>query len=98
MTADNSDSGSCTFVRSDGTKCPGVIEAEGGAFCFWHDREVSKEGNDVKARLEEWAESGESMEGFVLRFAHLEGVHLNSSTGRDLRGANLFRLALQGAH
>ncbi len=30
--------------------------------------------DDVKACLEEWVEGGESMEGFVLRYAHLEGI------------------------
>ena len=97
MTDEHHDGRSCTFVRSDGTPCPGPVEAAAGGLCFWHDREASKEGDDVKARLEEWAQGGESMEGFVLRFARLEGIHLASSTGRDLRRANLFRARLQGA-
>ena len=37
------------------------------------------------------------MEGFILRYAHLEGIKLFSNEGRDLRSANLFRARLQGA-
>jgi len=38
--------------------------------------DVSKEGTDMKQRLEEWAHSGESMEGFILRYAQLQRVKL----------------------
>ena len=38
--------------------------------------DVSKEGTDMKQRLEEWAHSGESMEGFILRYAQLQRVTL----------------------
>ncbi len=89
--------GSCTFERSDGSRCPGKIESE-SALCFWHDPEADKEQDDVRSRLEEWAASNESMEGFVLRFASLQGVKLNSQRGRVLRGANLFHADLAGAH
>jgi len=37
------------------------------------------------------------MEGFQLRFAHLEGVKLHSDDGFDLSKAKLFRAHLQGA-
>lgn len=98
MSAEDHAGRHCTFARSDGTVCPGQVETEEGELCFWHDEETAKEGEDVKARLEEWADSGESMEGFVLRYAHLEGIHLNSPQGRDLRRANLWRAQIQGAH
>ena len=97
MTAEAQSRKRCAFVRSDGTACTGLVEAEQGELCFWHDPGASKEGEDIKARLEEWASSGESMEGFVLRYARLEGVRLMSAEGRDLRRANLFRARLQGA-
>lgn len=87
----------CKYTRADGSRCADPIESEGGEFCFWHDRDVDKEGPEVKQRLEERALSGESMEGFQLRFAHLEGVKLFSNDGFDLSKANLFRAHLQGA-
>lgn len=87
---------SCAYVRSDGTRCPGPVDGSGD-LCFWHDKGSSKEGPDVRPRLEAWAESGESMEGFVLRYANLEHVRLVARTGRVLQRAHLFRANLQGA-
>ncbi len=84
----------CNFVLTDGTTCPGEAEAEGER-CFWHHPKAAKNGADIKQRLEEWAQSGRSMEGFVLRQASLEGVRLHR--GYDLRRADLSRANLQGA-
>ena len=87
----------CRYTRADGSRCTDPVESEGGEFCYWHDRDADKEGPEVKQRLEERAHNGESMEGFQLRFAHLEGVKLYSNDGLDLSKANLFRARLQGA-
>lgn len=87
----------CSYVRSDGSRCPGDVEDRERGLCFWHDIDISKEGPDVRERLEGWAESGQSMEGFLLRYAALEGLKLSTKKNRDLRGANLFRANLQGA-
>jgi len=87
----------CSYVRSDGSRCPGAVEDLERGLCFWHDSETSKEGPDVRSRLEAWAEKGESMEGFQLRYAALEGLKLSNSRNRDMRRANLFRANLQGA-
>ena len=87
----------CAYVRADGSRCPGPVEGDGD-LCFWHDPEADKEGDDVRKRLEEWSKSGESMEGFELRFARLEGAKLfHFEEYRDLSKANLFRARLQGA-
>lgn len=86
----------CGFVRSDGSSCSGQVEGE-GEFCFWHDPGASKEGADLRQRLEAWARSGQSMEGFILRQARLEGARLYSQKGYDLRRADLSRASLQGA-
>ncbi|MFC1525262.1 ion channel [Candidatus Latescibacterota bacterium] len=87
----------CSYVRSDGSRCPGPIEGD-GELCYWHDPDADKEGDEVKKRLEEWSKSGESMEGFQLRYAHLEGAKLfHFEEYRDLSKANLFRARLQGA-
>ena len=93
----SSDESTCTYERSDGTCCPGLA-SENDGLCFWHDPEESKEGDDVKRRLEEWAGTGESMEGFQLRRAQLQGARLYSDQGYDLSHANLVRAQLQGAH
>ena len=87
----------CSYARSDGSRCPGVVEDRERGLCFWHDIDISKEGPDVRKRLEAWAEKGQSMEGFQLRYAALEGLKLSDKRNRDLRRANLFRANLQGA-
>ena len=51
----------------------------------------------MRARLESWAATGESMEGFILRYAPLQGVKLHSQHGRVLRRANLFKADMAGA-
>jgi hypothetical protein len=87
----------CNYVREDGSSCPGEIEGE-GQLCFWHGPDAAKEGGDVRPRLEEWAASGESLQGFVLCYAHLEGVRLyEQRRGYDLSHANLKNARLQGA-
>ena len=91
------DAASCSYVRSDGSRCPGEIVDTETNLCFWHDRDSPKDGPQVRVQLEEWAESGCSMEGFELRYASLEGLKLSNKPNRDLRKANLFRASLQGA-
>ena len=87
----------CGFVRSDGSRCPGAAVDGTKGLCFWHDPDVQKDDRNVRELLEEWAESGQSMEGFSLRFAAIEGLKLSNKRNHDLRGANLFRASLQGA-
>lgn len=87
---------SCAYVRRDGSRCPGALEGETD-LCFWHDDKASKETDDCRRRLEQWADTGESMEGFVLRFGRFEGLKLSNKPSRDLSGANLFHSSLQGA-
>lgn len=87
----------CTYTLADGSSCSCVIEGD-GSLCFWHDSDADKSGADVRTALEEWAESGRSMEGFVLCGASLEGVRLsNPDSGYDMRRANLLRANLRGA-
>ena len=98
MTDTPTTSDHCAFVRSDGSHCSGrPAEEPDRALCFWHDPEVSKETDDVRKLLEAWADTGESMEGFILRYARLEGLHLSNRRSRDMRGAILFRANLQGS-
>ena len=65
--------------------------------CFWHDTEAPKDGSDVKDRLEAWADTGQSMEGFHLHHAALEGVKLSNRRSTDLRKVDFFRANLHGA-
>ena len=88
---------SCNFVRSDGSRCPADPADGTKGLCFWHDADISKEDRNVRELLEEWADSGQSMEGFNLRYASLEGLKLSNKRNRDLRGANLFRADMQGS-
>jgi hypothetical protein len=89
---------SCDFVRSDGSRCPAApVDGEKG-LCFWHDADISKEDRNVREFLEEWADSGQSMEGFNLRYASLEGLKLSNKKNRDLRGAELLKANLAGAN
>lgn len=86
----------CAYVLADGLTCPGEVEAQGD-LCFWHDPKAPKDGPEIRQRLEAWARSGRSMEGFVLRQARLEGARLSSQQGFDLRRTDLSRANLQGA-
>ena len=88
----------CGFVRSDGSRCPGVAEDRIKGLCFWHDVDIPKEDRNVRDLLEAWAESGQSMEGFSLRYAALEGLKLSNKRSRDLRGAELLKANLAGAN
>ena len=100
MESETTDKGSvsstCSYTLSNGQSCPGAVDSASGP-CFWHDEGASKEGSDVRERLEQWADSGGSMEGFQLPFAALQGIRLSNRKGRNLQGANLFRANLQGA-
>lgn len=87
----------CSYQGTDGSRCPGKIVNAKTNLCFWHDQESPKDGSEVRIQLEEWAESGRSMEGFELRYAALEGLKLANKPNRNLRKANLFRASLQGA-
>ena len=87
---------SCSYVRTDGSQCTHPAEGE-GELCYWHDPHISKETPEVREKLEELKAEGESLEGFVLRYADLEGIRLHSAEGVDLSHSVLFRARLKGA-
>jgi len=90
----------CRFTASDGSPCPEPAQGQAG-LCFWHDPECSKDGADVKARLEALAHAGRSLEGFALRGADLRDAHLTSGdVGRrvNLSRADLSRANLADGH
>ncbi|MCZ6646766.1 MAG: pentapeptide repeat-containing protein [SAR324 cluster bacterium] len=100
----------CRYLGSGGAPCVGEVQGKDG-LCYWHDPGISKSGRGLKARLEAWAESGKSMEGFILKGADLEGVDLNHGdisrrvnlsnadlSRASLRGARLFNIDLRGSN
>lgn len=87
----------CNYTFRNGTRCPGPIEGD-SQLCFWHDPTANKEGPDIKERLQQWARKQRSLEGVVLRYAQLEGIHLGGSKGLDMSGADLFNANLKKAH
>ncbi|MFK0572849.1 pentapeptide repeat-containing protein [Endozoicomonas sp.] len=98
----------CSFSGKSG-RCKDLAES-GSQFCFWHDPDVDKTGEDVKERLEERAKNGQPMDGFILRKANLDNVDLvnhcsnkpfqliNSDLSRaSLHKAHLYRIDLSGS-
>lgn len=89
----------CQYVAPDGTPCFDDA-APGGRVCVWHDPAVEKSGPDWTVRLEALVRDGQSLAGFELARAQLDGVNLTvpqQPTGADLRYANLNRASLKGA-
>lgn len=70
------------------------------SFCFWHDPQVDKSGDDVRKRLETRARSGQPMIGFHLRRANLAHVNLVNPSGEPflLIHSDLSRANLSHAH
>jgi Ion channel/Pentapeptide repeats (9 copies) len=90
----------CRYEAPSGDACPEPAQESSG-LCFWHDPGVDKRGADVKARLEAVAQSGRSLEGYVLRGANLRDVNLTfGETQRrvNLTHADLARTDLHNAH
>jgi len=89
----------CRFAGYAGDRCQHTPTAPGG-FCAWHDPKADRSHEDVKPELERLVAAGDSLEGFVLHNAHLEGAHLAGHDGRgvNMRGVDLSRAHLQGAH
>lgn len=70
-------------------------------YCYWHDPEVDKTGPDIKEHLEKKVRQGESLCGYQLVGAKLDGIHIASHDdhdGANLTGANLKRASLYNAH
>ena len=89
----------CQYVAPDGVPCFDDAQ-EGGELCVWHDATIDKIGPEWGPRLEALARDGQSLAGFELARAQLEGVNLTfpeHAAGADLRHANLTRASLKGA-
>ncbi|USE39803.1 pentapeptide repeat-containing protein [Endozoicomonas sp. SCSIO W0465] len=89
----------CSFLGKYG-RCQDTAEP-GSRFCFWHDPDVDKTGDEVKARLETRAETGRPMEGFILRKANLDNIDLVNHSGGNpyqLVNCDLSRASLCNGH
>jgi len=89
----------CAYLFKNGHRC-GEGPTDDG-HCFWHSTNIIKDKLSDKDKLEEWARSGKSMEGFSLKFAKLGNINLVNSDakdGYDLSDADLYHADLSGAH
>ena len=89
----------CSYVSTDGNQCS---EADlGTGFCFWHDKTIDKSGLELSERLENFAADGGLLQGIALKRANLRNVNLvrrGSTSGYDMRNADLYRADMRGAH
>ena len=90
---------SCHYLFENGHRCDEEPTSDG--HCFWHSKNIIKDKPKDKVKLEAWAKSGKSMEGFSLRYAKLDHINLvnyGSDEGYNLSKADLFHADLTGAH
>ncbi len=89
----------CHFLSIEGKRCK--ENAEYGGYCFWHDKTTIKSEPDLVQRLEAYAKTGKSLQGFCLRHANLSGINLVKAghrEGYDLRDVDLYRANVSQAH
>jgi hypothetical protein len=70
-------------------------------WCFWHDKQSDKTGDDIKHRLEIFARNGGVLQGLCLKQANLANINLvnhGQKKGYDLSGSDLYKANLNGAH
>lgn len=90
----------CTYTSPDGQRC-GEKAPDDSGLCFWHSPDVDKGGQDLKGRLEAFAQSGGLLQGIQLKGAELADVDLvrrGEKDGYDLSHADFYRANLAGAH
>jgi len=76
-------------------------EANDSGFCYWHDKNITKSGSEVKKALEQYAQSGGLLRGILLAKAQLQGVDLvnhHKKNGHDFSYADFYHANLKGAH
>ncbi len=89
----------CQYKAANGETCTGADLGNG--FCFWHDTTIDKSSMDLSERLESYASGGGMLQGICLKRANLKNVNLvipGSSSGYDMRNADLYRANLEHAH
>lgn len=94
------DSQYCQYLNSKNEFCSELADMDSD-YCYWHDPNISKEGDKVKEQLEAMVREGKSLEGFCLQYADLAGAHFECTDGDkpiNLSFADLAHANLQGAH
>ena len=90
----------CKYQPKQGEKCQN--EADDSGLCYWHNADIIKDDSNVREKLEAYAATGKSMEGFSLKKADLRGIKLMNphgvNAGINLSHANLYRADLRDAH
>ncbi|WP_448213438.1 ion channel [Colwellia sp. MEBiC06753] len=89
----------CQYTDFTGCHCqePDI----GNGLCYWHDQEIDKSGDDVKKKLEAYAQSGGLLRGISLKYANLANINLvnhHQKQGYDFTYADFYKANLEGAH
>jgi hypothetical protein len=80
-------------------KCTALANDSG--FCYWHDKSIDKSGDDVKEKLEQYAQNGGLLRGIFLARANLENVDLvnhRKKFGYDFSYADFYHVNMKGGH
>jgi hypothetical protein len=76
-------------------------EANESGFCYWHDKTLDKTSDNVKIKLEQYAQAGGLLRGIVLKRAKLSNIDLvnhGKKFGYDFSYADFYHADLSGAH
>lgn len=90
---------SSSDAKSTFLYCPNEVNESG--FCYWHDKTIDKSDNDVKNKLEQYAQNGGFLRGIYLTRANLKDIDLvnhHQKSGYDFSYADFYHSELKGAH
>lgn len=76
-------------------------EANDSGFCYWHDKTLDKTGDNVKEKLEQYAQAGGLLRGVILKRTNLHNIDLvnhHQKIGYDFSYADFYHADLSGAH
>jgi hypothetical protein len=96
---DKPQTNTCQYVDTHGKQCDEV--ELGNGMCFWHDKDIDKEGVKLAHKLQEFASGGGVTQGICLQRADLEDVRLvnyGHKEGYDFSNADFYRANMRNAH
>ena len=70
----------CQYSDKSGCQCR--EPDNGSGFCYWHDKDVDKSGDDVCSKLEQYARSGGLLRGICLKRANLANIGFGQSPSK----------------
>ncbi|WP_223866613.1 ion channel [Candidatus Enterovibrio escicola] len=92
----------CQYMDPFGKEYVCLAAAGESGLCFWHDESEAKDqSDDIKKKLEEFAQSGGQLRGIIVKRAHLRDINLvkgGAGDGYDLSNANFYRSDMTNAH